>query len=288
MVAVVNDNEQPSHTALTAAAARAAHLVVDDEPVIFADTLAAALLGDHADELISYHRLHGTHPVLAGARTQVICRGRYTEDSLARAVGRGVGQYVILGAGVDTFAYRSDLAGQLRVFEVDHPATQRWKRRALAATGIPERPNVAFVPADLTADSLTERLRAAGCDLAAPVLVSWLGVTMDLTSDAVGQTLAAIGGFAPGSELIADYMLPEGMRDDAGSVYAALVARSSAERGEPWLSIFAPEQLTDLARRCGFAEVRHVRQRDTIPAGLWDRTDSLRQAELAVLFHGTL
>jgi methyltransferase (TIGR00027 family) len=288
MVAIMKDSEEPSRTALTAAAARAAHPIVDDEPVIFADTLAAALLGDHADELISYHRLHGTHLVLAGARTQVTCRSRYTEDSLARAVGCGVGQYVILGAGLDTFAYRSDRAGQLRVFEVDHPATQRWKRRALAAAGIPERPNVTYVPADLSADPLAGCLRAAGCDLAAPVLVGWLGVTMYLTPAAVAGTLAAIGGFATGSELIADYMLPEGMRDDAGSRYAALVAPSAAESGEPWLSCFTAQEVTDLARRCGFARVRHVRQRDAIPAALWDRADSLRPADLAVLFHGTI
>jgi O-methyltransferase involved in polyketide biosynthesis len=100
-------NGQPSLTALTAAAARAAHLIVDNEPVIFADTLAQAMLGERAEELISYHRAHGTHPVLAGARAQVTCRSRYAEDRLAEAIGRGIGQYVLLGAGLDSFAYRS-------------------------------------------------------------------------------------------------------------------------------------------------------------------------------------
>jgi O-methyltransferase involved in polyketide biosynthesis len=97
---------QPSLTALTAAAARAAHLIVDDEPRIFADTLAAVLLGDRADELISFHTMHGTHLVLAGARVQVTCRGRYTEDALDRAGRGGITQYVILGAGLDSSAYR--------------------------------------------------------------------------------------------------------------------------------------------------------------------------------------
>jgi len=99
------------------------------EPVIFADTLAQAMLGERAEELISYHLAHGTHPVLAGARAQVTCRSRYTEDRLADAIGRGIGQYVLLGAGLDSFAYRSPLAGRVRVFEVDHPATQEYKRR---------------------------------------------------------------------------------------------------------------------------------------------------------------
>ena len=128
-------NGQPSLTAFIAAAARAAHLIVDDDPPIFADTLAEAMLGERADELIGFHRAHGTHPILSGARAQVTCRSRYTEDSLAAAIGRGIGQYVLLGAGLDSFARRSRLAAQVRVFEIDHPATQEWKRRIRPARG---------------------------------------------------------------------------------------------------------------------------------------------------------
>ncbi len=282
------ENGQPSLTALTAAAARAAHLIVDSEPPIFADTLAAALLGDRAGELIGYHRLHGAHPVLAGARTQVTCRSRYTEDALGRAVCGGVTQYVILGAGLDSFAYRGRPAEGIRVFEVDHPATQDWKRRALAAAKVPVPGYLTFVAADLAADPLADRLAAAGFDAAAPALVSWLGVTVYLRPEAITRTMADVAGFAPGTELIADYMLPEDMRDEAGAVYASLVGQASAERGEPWLSCFAPGEMTDLARQAGFAEVRNVRQRDTIPARLWRRPDSLRPADLAVLFHGVV
>ena len=186
-----------------------------------------------AEELISFHKLHGTHPVLAGARVQVTCRSRHTEDALSRAVRRGVGQYVILGAGLDSFAYRSGLAGRVRVFEVDHPATQDWKRRALAAAQVPVPEEVAFVAADLAADSMAGPLLAAGFDTAAPALVSWLGVMMYLTPDAVAGILTAVGRLAPGTELIADYMLPAGLRDEAGAVYGELVARASAERGNP-------------------------------------------------------
>jgi methyltransferase (TIGR00027 family) len=279
---------------MAAAAARAAHLLVDAEPFIFADPLAATLLGERAGELIGYHRLHGTHPVLAGARVQVTCRSRYTEDALGRAVSRGVTQYVILGAGLDTFGYRADpgapagRASRLRVFEVDHPATQEWKRGALAAASVAVPENVVFVPADLSAQSLRSCLRAAGFDAAAPALVSWLGVTMYLTREAITRTLSAVAGFAPGTGLIADYMLPENMRDEAGAVYGGLVARAAAQWGEPWLSVFAPDELSDLAHQCGFASARHVRQRDTVPAGLWTRGDSLAPADLAMLFHGTV
>src|ERR1039458_5821047 len=113
-MARVLTNGQPSLTAFTAAAARAAHLIVDHEPVIFADTLAEAMLGERADELIGYHRAHGTHPVLSGARAQVTCRSRYTEDRLADGVRRGIGQYIILGAGLDSFAGRGALAAPQR------------------------------------------------------------------------------------------------------------------------------------------------------------------------------
>src|SRR5690348_11736084 len=112
------ENGQPSFTAMTACAARAAHLTVDAEPWIFADTLAAALLGDRAAELTGYHTRHAAHPVLSGARAQVTCRSRYTQDAVARALARGVTQYVLLGAGLDTFAYRAG-PSPLRVFEVD-------------------------------------------------------------------------------------------------------------------------------------------------------------------------
>jgi len=279
---------QPSGTALTAAAARAAHLIVDDEPRIFTDPLAARLLGDRADELIGYHTLHGTHPVLSGARVQVACRSRYAQDALARAAAAGVAQYVILGAGLDSFAYRGGLAGRVRVFEVDHPASQEAKRAALAGAGIPVPGNVTLVPADLAADSLKPCLAAAGFDALAPAVFGWLGVTMYLTADAVAETMTAVAGCAPGSELIADYLLPEGARDEAGALYGRLVAQASAERGEPWRSCFAPEEIAELARKSGLGAARSVGQRETIPAHLWQRTDSLRPAELAVLFHGVV
>lgn len=284
------ENGQPSQTALTAAAARAAHLLVDDEPWIFADTLAAALLADRAEELISYHTLHGTHPVLAGARAQVTCRSRYTEDALARAVAAGAGQYVILGAGLDSFGYRSGagLARRLRVFEVDHPASQDCKRTALGAARVPVPANLTFVPADLSADPLAARLAAAGFDASAPAVVSWLGVTMYLTAGAIAETLTAVAGFAPGTELIADYMLAEELRDEAGALYGRLVAQASAERGEPWRSCFTPREMASLARQAGFGSARSVRQQDTIPAALWQRPDSLRPAALAMLLHATV
>jgi len=276
-------NGQPSLTAFTAAAARAAHLIVDDDPPIFADTLAEAMLGERAGELIGFHRAHGTHPILAGARAQVTCRSRYTEDSLADGIRRGIGQYVMLGAGLDSFARRSRLASQIRVFEIDHPATQEWKRRIA-----PVPDNVSFVPVDFARDSLRDRLRQAGFDFAVPAFVSWLGTTMYLEESAIGQTLAVTGGFAPGSEIVVDYMLPAGLRDAAGDSYAEQVGQASAEWGEPWLSLFAPDEAAALLRRHGFGPVRDVGQRDMVPPPLWERTDSLRPAGLSRIAHAQI
>jgi len=324
IVARVIANGQPSLTALTAAAARAAHLIVDDEPVIFADTLAEAMLGERAEEFIAYHRAHGTHPVLAGARAQVTCRSRYAEDRLARGIERGIGQYVLLGAGLDSFAYRSPLAGQVRVFEVDHPATQEHKRRVAgavagnaagtagnaagtagqgravagnagadgsaggAASGNAGADGVRFVPVDFARDALAEALGRAGFDTSRPAFVSWLGVTMYLDSSAIEATVSVLGGFAPGSEMVVDYMLPPGRRDAAGQAYADLVGQFAEERGEPWRSVFAPEAMAGLLARHGFGPTRDVGQRDMIPAAAWDRSDALHPAELCHIAHAII
>jgi methyltransferase (TIGR00027 family) len=134
--------------------------------------------------------------VLSGARAQVTCRSRYTEESLARGLRNGISQYVILGAGLDSFAWRSRLAAQVRVFEVDHPATQEWKRQVRPALS-----GVIFVPVDFTSDSLGERLAQAHFDITAAALVSWLGITMDWTRTSSGRSsqLSAASRRAPSS-----------------------------------------------------------------------------------------
>ena len=273
---------------MTAAAARAAHLLVDSEPRIFADSLAALLLGDKAETYLRYHREHGDHPLLAGTRAQATCRSRFTEDQLALAAARGTAQYVILGAGLDSFACRSELAGRLRVFEVDHPATQQRKRALLAAAGLAEPPTLTWVPVDFETDELIASLTAAGLDPSAPAFVSWLGVTMYLTAEAISATLASLSRLAPGSELVTDYMLTADLRDADGVAYADLVMPDSERRGEPWLSFFTPEQMTGLLTRHGFTGVRDVRQRDAVSAALWERTDLLRPIELSRLCHATV
>ncbi|HEX6471478.1 MAG TPA: SAM-dependent methyltransferase [Streptosporangiaceae bacterium] len=296
------NNGEPSFTAMAAAAARAAHLIVDDEPLIFRDTLAYAMLGDRAEEFVQYHRTQGEHIVLAGARAVVTTRARYTEDRLALAAARsdGIAQYVIIGAGLDTFAHRTGgLAAGVRVFELDHPATQEWKRARLDGAGIdpPADPaHLTYIPVDLEAESPVEALLRsrldggpdagpdAGFDAARPALFSWLGVTMYLTRDAIARTFAAIAGsLAPGTEVIVDHLLPEPLRDQAGRMYADMIMPESARRGEPWLTSLGPREMAELVAAHGLEVVEQVRQRDAVAAALWNRSDPLRPNELFAL-----
>jgi methyltransferase (TIGR00027 family) len=282
------DDRQPSQTALAAAAARAAHLVVDREPLIFRDPVAADLIGGPGAEMVGYHHRSGDHIVLAGTRTQVTVRSRWAEQRLAALVARGLDQYVILGAGLDSFAYRSPLVGRVRVFEVDHPATQRWKRDRLTAAGITVPDGLAFAGVDLEAEPLADRLAAQGFDLGRPALVSWLGVSMYLTAEAVAATLAAVGGLAAGTELVMEYALPPALRDETGAAYAGFALAVAAERGEPWRSFFTPEQLSGLLEANGMTVAEQARQRDAVPAALWDRSDALRPLDLCRLARATV
>ncbi|MFF9347065.1 class I SAM-dependent methyltransferase [Streptomyces sp. NPDC014734] len=272
-------------TALMAAAARAAHLVVDRPPLILADTLAEALLGDRAEELLGHHRLHGDQPVLSAARAQTVCRSRYAEDRVMRALRSGTRQCVVLGAGLDTFAHRSDLAEDVRVFEVDRPDVQRTKRERLTAVGAPGSDRVVYVPLDLERDSLGAGLRAHGFDDGEPAVVMWLGVSMYLGADAVARILAAVGGFAAGTELVMDYLLPEGLRDAAAQQYVDAVALFASGQGEPWKTFFTPDGLAALLSDCGFALVEGVRQREMLDAALWDRRDTLVPFDLSRIAH---
>ena len=191
-----------------------------------------------------------------------------------------------------SFAYRSPLSGQVRVFEVDHPATQDDKLGRLSAAGIRVPANVVFVPADFedgpAGGSLAKRLARGGFDRTRPAFVSWLGVTMYLTEEAIGRTFAEVSGFAPGSHLVVDYMLPAHLRDEAGSTYVELVAPVAAERGEPWLTFASPAQMSAMLAKHGLTPLRHVSQRDLAAAAIWERTDSLRPVDLSVIAHAVV
>ena len=275
----------PSLTAILAAAARAAHLVVDDAPPLFADTLAYALLGERAEELIGHHRAYGDHPILSGARVGVTTRSRYTEGRLASAIRDGIDQYVILGAGLDSYALRSE--GGVKTFEVDHPDTQEWKRARAADAGL-KSPDLTYVPVDLETEPLADGLLKYGFDPDRPALFSWLGVTMYLTRDAIAETLTTIAAFAPGTQIVVDTMLSADHRDEAGQSYLDILIPAFAEHGEALLSFLSPDEVIDLLAECGYETIEQVNQRESVDAALWDRTDALQPTQLSLLTHARL
>lgn len=245
--------EQASRTALGAALYRAAHQIRDFPPV-FADPLALRIVGPEAER--SLRSGAGEHATRAGLRAFVAVRSRYAEDCLAEAHGNGVRQYVLLGAGLDTFAYRGGLPG-LAVLEVDHPATQAWKRARLAEAGIPVPGSVAYAPVDFEREPLGAALSRAGFDAARPAFLAWLGVTPYLARPSVIETLAFAGGLAGGSEMVFDYSERARGEDPRGREHRDLAARVAAI-GEPFRSAFDPAELAAELRRAGFSEAEDL------------------------------
>jgi methyltransferase (TIGR00027 family) len=280
---------KPSQTALISAIWRAAYLLWDEQPKIFEDSLALRLSGLESEAALraELDRIHSeiarsTGPDFAVTlrRTliaMVVMRSRYVEDEVEQAVERGVSKYVILGAGLDSFAYRRpDLAKVLRVFEVDHPAAQAWKRSRLRETGIELPGNLNLVPVDFEKNSLIANLRTNGYRTDAPGLFSWLGVTMYLTPDAVFSTLRAIATLAPRTEIIFQYTVPIELCDDESQRLLAWVMASAAARGEPWQSSFEPAKLSEQVSKLGFVEVSDLGPEEAKARYFADRTDGLR------------
>jgi methyltransferase (TIGR00027 family) len=229
------------------AALRAAHRVLDLEPRIMDDPIAIRLLDAETRAAVEAHagRFEETGP--RHLRAHLVLRGRWAEERLEAAAARGVRQYVILGAGLDTFAWRRPAwAGGLRIFEVDHPASQADKRARLAAAGLPEPPDLAFAAVDFESTGLAEGLAAAGFDAAAPAFVAWLGVLMYLEPAAAEATFRWAAGLAPGSE-VAFTFAPAG--------HAEALADLAASLGEPWLTRWGVPELQALLPSLGFSEL---------------------------------
>lgn len=245
---------QASRTALRVAIRRAAHQVMD-EPRVLDDPIAVQLIGPgYARDLE-----RASHPVARDFRLYMSVRSRYAEDRLALSIGEGVGQYVILGAGLDTFAYRNPFPS-LKVFEVDFPATQLWKHELLAAAGIQLPKNLIYVPLDFERQTLAEGLVGAGFNADEPAFFSWLGVVPYLTLDAFRATIATIGRLPAGTAVSFDYAFPpETLSPKRRRVFEVLSERVAAA-GEPFQLFFTPKKLEEELRAAGF---RRIEQFDT-------------------------
>jgi methyltransferase (TIGR00027 family) len=280
MIIVIDDicmpSDQPSTTALFTAAARAAHPIVDDRPHIFVDSVASEILGDQAQPLLSFQRDNPSAPVLLHARADVVCRARWVEDRLAGAVRSGVDQYVLLAAGLDSFAYRSELARQVRTFELDRPATQEWKARQLEKTTLTPLGELVTVPVDLGCEDLVRTLLAAGLDLSRRAVVAWLGCTVYLTREAILATLTALASLPAGSELLFDCLAPVDADEDPSKDGHLRDLSSAVTRfGEPWRSRLDTGDVDALLAASGWRVAGYRTMWDAVPRELWERTDGL-------------
>ena len=245
---------EPSRTALAAALHRAAHQVLEHGS-IFADPLALRILGEDAGTVT---RDAETHPSRRGMRIFIAARTRFAEDALAAAVECGVSQLVVLGAGLDTYAYRGPLRHCLRIFEVDHPATQEWKRQRLAAAGIPLPDCLTFAPIDFEQQTLAEGLAAAAFDPAQQTFFTWLGCVPYLTEEAVWSTLGYIASLPNGAHVVFDYSDPPASLSPEGRDRHDRRAAHVAELGEAWLNYFEADKLRAQLIGLGFSEIEDL------------------------------
>jgi methyltransferase (TIGR00027 family) len=220
---------------------RAAHQL-HDSPVVFDDPMAVALLGATYAEELRRTPLREDRPFSISLRAFLVARSRYAEDNLKKAVERGVEQYVLLGAGLDTFAYRNSF-DQLRVFEVDHPATQQWKRELMERNRIAIPESVTYTPVDFERESLSARLGDTGFNQRAPTFFAWLGVVPYLTLEAFRGTLSFISAQPHGSGVTLDYGQPRAVLPPLEQLAHDSLASRVQQAGEPFRLFFTPAEI---------------------------------------------
>jgi methyltransferase (TIGR00027 family) len=285
------DEERPSVTAEGAAVMRTIHQTLDDKPRILDDPISPRLIDTQTDFYKSRLELLERLPELTRMRLKAtfVMRSRYAEDCLAEDFHNGVRQYVLLGAGLDTFAYRQpSWAKSLQIFEVDHPATQRWKRRQLADANIPMPGNVALVPVDFEKISLATALAQAGADLRGTTFFSMLGVTQYLTEIAFDQTLRFVLSMPSGSEFVLSFVASDAVLppDDVALVKA--FAAQFGAIGEPWLLRFLPRQLVTKLSDMGFSRVFHLTAEEATERYFQNRSDGLTASILEQMIRATV
>ena len=270
-----NSNATPDSTAVRVALWRALHVEVDPPPHVLEDEIGLKLA---APDDGWRHRPDMDPHFTSRFRASIVARARFIEDMVVEQAGRGVGQYVILGAGLDTFAQRRpEIASSLKVFEVDPPGPQAWKRQRLIELGfgIPEW--LRLVPVDFEAgDAWWQRLAAAGFDSGQPAIVASTGVSMYLTKDAIAATLRQIAALAPGSTLAMTFLLPLELADPEVRPGLQLAEKGARASGTPFISFFTPTEMLALAREAGFREVQHVSAATLAQRYFAGRTDGFR------------
>lgn len=265
---------EPDNTAVRVALWRALHVLCDAPPHVFVDEVGLQLVAPDA----AWRSRPDMSPFTRPFRASILARARFIEDLVADQVDSGVGQYVILGAGLDTFAQRRpELGKRLVVFEVDQPGPQAWKRQRLLDLGLAVPSFLRFVPVDFEAgDDWLERMGAAGFEARKAAVVASTGVSMYLTREAIAATLRQVAAFAPGTTLAMSFMLPIELADPELRPGIERAAAGARANGTPFISFFTPTEVLALARECGFKEVRHVSAAMLAERYFADRTDGLR------------
>ena len=264
----------PDSTAIRTALWRALHLEVDASPHVLDDRIGLQIAEVGADWR---QRPDMNEYATPGVRASIVARARYIEDLVTEQAGHGVGQYVLLGAGLDTFAQRRpEIASTITVFEVDQPGPQAWKRQRLVELGFGVPDSLRLVPVDFETTSWWDGLLANGFDADKPAVVASLGVSMYLTRDATSATLSQSAALAPGSTFAMTFMQPlEFVDPDEQEMHRATNAAAGAS-GTPFISYYAPDEILAMARDAGFTSARHVSAADYTRRYFADRTDGLK------------
>jgi len=263
----------PSRTALRVAMRRAAHQLYDARPLVLDDPIAVPILGQTYAEELRRTPTRPDRPWSVALRAFMVARSRYAEDNLARAVAGGVTQYVLLGAGLDTFAHRNPWP-HLHVFEVDHPATQEWKRELLGESGLPAPERHSYIPVDFETQTLAAQLDAAGFDAAAPTFFSWLGVVPYLTHAAFRASIGFISARPAGTGVTLDYSQPRSALPPLERLALDSLASRVQQAGEPFQLFFTPAEIAhELA---AFRAIEDLGSAQINARYFTERADSLR------------
>jgi methyltransferase (TIGR00027 family) len=278
---------RPSRTALQTAMRRAAHQIFD-RPLVFDDPLALRIVGPEIAEPLRLNFAAAQAPLSLRLRAHIVARAQFAEDALAGAARRGVRQLVILGAGLDTTAYRSPVTTGMRVVEVDETETQAWKRSMLEHAGIPIPSNVSFLAVDFERQRLADALFGAGLDPGLPIFFSCFGVMPFLTPAAAMELLKSVGAMSFGTEIVFDYIRStETLTAEQRDIFEAMAERV-AMVGEPWRSFFDPAFIDKAVRDFGFNEVENYGA-DAINGRYFaNRSDGLRTGPLAQLMRAKI
>ena len=268
---------RPSRTAFGVARRRAAHQLLDASPLVLDDPIAVPILGPDTAASITAEREKHSQPFSCSMRAFMVARSRYAEDHLRQAIIRGATQYVVLGAGLDTFAYRNPYpAEQLRVYEVDHPSTQQWKRELLANAAIVVPSGLTFAPVDFEKQTLAAGLAETSFDFRQPTFFSWLGVTPYLTLEAFRATIHAIAQMPAGSGVTFEYALPRALLNERERAAFDAIAERVAMAGEPFQLFFSPQEMELELRGQSFKEIEELDTADINARFFAGRSDGLR------------